>query len=111
MSMQCDCSIDTDYCRADFVSKVIRKARKPHKCIECFGEIKPGDQYEYVTGMWEGTIDEFKTCMPCLRIRKDFCSNGWLYGGLREAIYECLGFDYVNGLIASWAEDDDEEEE
>jgi hypothetical protein len=35
-----------------------------------------------------------------MRIRDDFCRCGFVFGGLVEAIWRCLGFDYVSGREA-----------
>lgn len=43
----------------------MRIARKPHRCDECGGEIIPGQQYEYVSGMWDSYVQDFKTCPAC----------------------------------------------
>ena len=51
------------------------KARKPHKCCECKKEINIVDFYENVKGKWNGSFDEFKTCMRCVAIRSDYISS------------------------------------
>src|SRR5262245_32137550 len=58
------------------------RAKKPQKCCECKETINPGDQYEVVSGKWEGEWSSFKTCAPCADIRKTFCCEGWAYGFL-----------------------------
>jgi len=45
-------------------------ARKPHRCCECGTQIAKGEQYESVSGMWDGRFDRSKTCIPCMEIRK-----------------------------------------
>ena len=65
------------------VNKTERRiARKPHRCCECGEEINPGDQYEYVRGIWGDGWFTFKTCRACAEIRQDFMSCGWTYGQL-----------------------------
>lgn len=91
--MTCDCSIDVDYSPDFFVSNIVT-ARTTHKCCECQDEIRPREQYEKVTGKWEGELDTFHTCQPCKRIRDDYCCGGYEFGGLWEALHECLGIDY-----------------
>jgi len=92
----CDCSVfDYDYDTMDFSETKIVKARKAHKCCECREEIKPGEQYEHAKGVYDGSWSSWKTCITCTRIRRDYCPNGWLYEGLEETIYECLGFWYT----------------
>jgi hypothetical protein len=51
-----------DYDPPEFYWKRIRRARKQHKCEECCGYIMPGEQYECVTGKWDG---EVSICGEC----------------------------------------------
>lgn len=91
--MMCDCSCDHDYNTRPQVCRVrTRRARVPHVCCECHEEIPQGARYEEVTGLWECGWDRFCTCLPCVGIRRDYCPNGWFYGGLGDQISECLGF-------------------
>lgn len=102
----CACICSWDYDPADVYNEKIQKARKKHTCCECGEAIQPGEKYQYAAGLWEGHWEHFKTCTPCLRIRKDVCCDGFIFGELREAIGEAYGFDYVTGDYG----DDDEEE-
>ena len=90
----CDCSV-TDYDPNMIHNEEIRTARQVHICGECGDPIQRGERYEHVRAM---TVDRWwftaKTCLICRKIRSDYCPNGFLYGGLGEAIWECLGFDY-----------------
>jgi hypothetical protein len=94
-----DCCIDTgDDGEAPSLHVVeMRKAQKEHICCECHEPIHPGDTYERVVGVWDGKFDHFKTCAICKKIREDYCCS-WLYGGLREALWEVLGFDYTGKI-------------
>lgn len=94
--MNCNCSIDVESYPEFSITKVIT-ARKAHKCCECHKEINPGEKYEMVVGKWEGEMSRFKTCIPCSSIRKDYCPDGYEFGALQEALWECLGFDYITG--------------
>ena len=60
--------------------------------------IKPGDEYQYVIGKWDGSFDTFKTCGVCLKIRRDFapCAP---FGCLNEEMWECHGVDIITGRI------------
>ena len=42
--------------------------------------------------------------MACYLIRDHYCASGYVFGGLRETISDCLGFDYLD------PDDDDDEE-
>jgi hypothetical protein len=76
----------------------IRKARKKHKCCECYTNIEKGSQYEYISGVWDGVPDSFKTCLTCsgLRVSAIFKADEYGYqdesypsfGGLLEWICE-----------------------
>jgi len=72
-----------------FTERLI-KARKEHKCCECHEVIKVGDIYELAKGRWDGDWRSYHTCLRCSRIRQDFMSCGWIYGGLWEALRESL---------------------
>jgi len=104
MSFACDCSCDVDD-YPEFYVEEYPVARKEHKCCECGEMIKKGQKYQKAIGKWDGDFDTYKTCMTCLKIREAYCPNGSYFGGLAEAISDCLGFDYRDGDI-----DEDEEE-
>lgn len=61
MTADCYC----DYDSPSFYSQVMRKARKRHRCDECRGEIIPGQKYEHASGLWDGDLLDFKTCLSC----------------------------------------------
>lgn len=101
MTFACDCSVDHDLDTEMFRERVI-KARKQHTCCECGDVIASGSLHELATGKCDGDFFSVRTCLPCSRIRADYCPGGWIYGELRERLHECLGFDYIDG------EDDEE---
>lgn len=74
----------------EFYSEAIRKARKPYKCCECGNPIAVGDQYERVSGKYDGEIFSERTCLPCVEIRKAFACGGWVCGELWESIRDQL---------------------
>ena len=76
-----------------------RRAKKPHDCVECSRRIEPGEIYEHVWGIWEGTAETFHTCAECWEVRQDLredMPSGHVYdeetscalafGNLREAL-------------------------
>jgi hypothetical protein len=68
-----DCNVcigGDDYEPWDFYDQRIVKARKPHKCCECYREIAAGSEYECITGKCDGYIDRYKTCLDCMNIRR-----------------------------------------
>lgn len=65
-----------------FYVTATKTARKNHICCECKEAIRPGDNYENITGRWD-EIETFKTCLPCVAIREAFsCDGTWLFGSL-----------------------------
>jgi len=62
-------------------------AQKRHRCIECAGDIEPGERYERVKGFWEGEWESSATCMPCTRMRRDLCPCAPI-GCLLDEIYQ-----------------------
>lgn len=49
-----------------------RKARRDHKCAECFNGISKGDQYEYYSALYDGAWFNSKTCKSCVALREAF---------------------------------------
>ncbi len=114
MSLDCYCDYDTP----EFYRKAIRTARKPHKCEECAGLILPKEQYEYVSGMYDGHIFIAKTCSRCVDLRTWVKNNlpcvCWAHGNLhddlsenvREATYRAseetagLRFGFLRRMVA-----------
>jgi hypothetical protein len=95
VSAECVCACGDDYDMPEVYRESFHIARKTHICCECDGEIKPGEKYHRAEGVWAGEWQTYKTCLPCHRIREDFCKDGWGFGELQDVIWECLGFNYV----------------
>ena len=77
--MDCSCSISIDHDgELSCFKEKIRTARKKHRCGECFGDITPGEQYEYVSGIWDGEPIVYKTCLDCKSLR-DVFFDSWTY--------------------------------
>lgn len=53
----------------DFQVSTMVKARKQHTCCECGGSIEPEQQYRLVSGSWDGCMDSYKQCLPCVDAR------------------------------------------
>jgi hypothetical protein len=64
--MDCSC----DYEMPSFYNSTIRRARKLYRCDECPGEIRPREQYEFVSGKWDGYVGTYRTCERCVEIRQ-----------------------------------------
>lgn len=107
-SETCSCNCSCDYDPNRVWRRDERKARKEHVCEECNEVIEVGARYAYTTYLpydgppWQVYI----CCLPCEAIKDEWADCCYI-GGLREAIWECLGLDYVTGETI----DDDEEEE
>ena len=82
----------------DFSRSSAHKAKKPHKCFLCGGEIVIGEKYERYTGKYDG--DFFDQCFHenCLSILDKFCRDtqdneyqqDWVVDWLYERVcYDC----------------------
>lgn len=61
-----------------------QKARKQHRCSECYRMIESGEQYLYEATYFDSEFRAYKTCAHCLVVRNwllDNCS-GFVYGDL-----------------------------
>ena len=88
--MECSCNISIDHDGgADCCHEKIRKARKRHRCCECYRDILPGEYYEYVSGIWDGTPDDYKTCLDCKSV-KDAFFDSYIFTNLWEDFYESM---------------------
>ncbi|MEG0634857.1 MAG: hypothetical protein RR517_20200 [Pseudomonas sp.] len=80
---------------SDFQATSEPVARKPHTYCECGGNIGPGHKYQLVAGSWEGEMDSYRTCMPCVRVR-DWATNQpeWCGDGEHLFYFEMLEGDF-----------------
>lgn len=76
----------------------IKRARKPHKCIECKRVIPRGAPYRYETALIAARWYQYHTCMICASIRDDRFACGWTWGELWADLCECLG----GGFAEPW---------
>ena len=58
-----------------------------HKCCECNREILHGEQYEYISGIWDGEPASYKTCLDCKSLRDVFFDN-WTYTNIWDDFYD-----------------------
>lgn len=92
MGYDCSCAYDAP----SFYECRIVTARKRHQCEECTGTILTGERYEYVSGLWDGYFNYYKTCERCIDIRQWTKNNVpclcWAHGNMiedcREAVEE-----------------------
>lgn len=59
----CDC--DCDYDPPSVFRENHVKARKPHKCSECYRVINIGETYRRIFGIWDGRPETFRWCAHC----------------------------------------------
>ena len=98
-----DCDLEMPVCYGEKV----RKARKPHRCGDCRGDIKIGERYLYISGIWEDKPASFSRCMDCNHIRcmikadteSDSCMA---LNGLRAWIEDCCS-DSLDDPWFKWA--------
>jgi hypothetical protein len=92
------CSCDCDYDANRVWSPRERRARQEHQCEECGCTIERGQRYYYASylGSDGPPWGEYKCCLPCHRIQRDYAPCCAL-GELREVIWECLGINIVTG--------------
>lgn len=98
MSYVCSCELEYDEDETvECYRDIIRKARKQHTCCECGEPIKPGQRYEYVSGIFGHEPFWQRTCLQCAQIWQDFF-DGRLFalnhrGCLSEKLWECRQID------------------
>jgi len=90
--MDCSCEIDIDHDGGpDVYTEKIVTARKKHICCECRRDIPPGEEYENVTGCWDGSWSTYKTCIDCKSMRDTFF-NAWHYTAIWETFRDEFGY-------------------
>lgn len=86
MSSACYCDYGDD--RPTLYRAERRKARKQYRCYECHGHILPGEQYERVSTMYDGSFDVTRTCRLCLDARDYIEAHApcfcWLHGSMLD---------------------------
>ena len=43
-------------------------AKTSHRCVECWGTIQRGEQYEYTAQIYDGGFGTYKLCLPCVDV-------------------------------------------
>lgn len=101
MSCEDTCiSVGDDGSGPEFYREATRRAAKPHKCDECGDTITVGQSHQYVSGKWEGDFTVYRTCLPCVEIRKVFCCDGFCLSMLWEDMAEQVfdGWDEMKAV-------------
>ncbi|HNC59759.1 MAG TPA: hypothetical protein PLP33_30335 [Leptospiraceae bacterium] len=73
-------SYDTEYFKLE--REETRKARKAHRCSECYRQILPGETYNWFTGYIDGGFDVYKTCQHC-QVAKEWLNK------------QCSGYNFT----------------
>jgi hypothetical protein len=89
----CSCDVDG---HLEFSTTTTPRARKAHRCDECWETIAPGDTYERTAGKWEGSMFVNTICLTCAAWGDAFAKEqrrvcgctGWVLGQLWDAIEE-----------------------
>lgn len=84
----------------------VRTARKSHRCCECDEPILAGERYHFLSGVWEGQGESFRSHVHCNELRQ------WMHREheRREDAYDiaaraCNRATGVDWLPAKWAFD------
>ncbi len=109
------CFIDNTEGTWDAYTIVRPRARVAHRCDECRRVIDPGEHYEKITALWEGSWQTYKTCHHCERARQwlKIVCGGHLTLGVYEDLREHL-FEYpswwlrmaISGMENKWTTKD-----
>ena len=95
----CGCSCDIDFGLRVVHARTVT-TRKAWTCVECGERLPIGTEVRMET-LLDASVERFcrpaVTCVPCARLRDDYCGKCFLIGTLRELISQNEGFDYVTG--------------
>lgn len=81
-------------------------ARKEHKCCECRQLILPKERYQYISGVWCGEFDHYKTCGFCAQLRADLSKHLKEAGGTWDdgIAFGELGYHCNESAPSEWAD-------
>ena len=66
----------SDCTMPDCYNATVRKARKAHECSDCRGQIRAGERYHYISGIWDGEPQDYKRCADCEHMRCEVGNSG-----------------------------------
>lgn len=89
----------------------MRRARKAHQCYECGAAIPAGVSYQFVSTLYDGHWDSYRTCLACVEIHRAMsaCDRDGGAAGFRclgilwEDIREYVFPDLTTGCLARCA--------
>lgn len=67
--------------------RVVKRARKEHRCVMCVQKISVGESYRTVSSVFEGEFSYDKVCEACYEISREFeyhIIDGGLWTSMRE---------------------------
>ena len=77
-----NCCVDAP---ADVYVETWAKARKEHRCCECYSVIPKCEEYQRVTMLYDGRWYHYKTCEKCADLRESLSDIDCPYfEGLKE---------------------------
>ncbi len=78
------CGVDYDEPR--FYSERVVRARKQHRCCDCYRRIAPGTEYMRCSGMWDVYVSTHHRCLDCVELAEAVAALGcsWAFGNLHE---------------------------
>lgn len=91
----CDCDYDS-YDAPEFYNVwTVKRARKEHRCDECYGPIFVGESHEKAAGKFDGAIFDHNECACCQEIRQWAvismpCFCAYEHGSLIERVKEMV---------------------
>ena len=88
----CSCILGSEGETASCSKTVHPVARKAHICCECERQIEVGEQYQKVSGIWDGEPETYKTCSECAEIRDTLLCDSWCFGTLWEDVGEAMPY-------------------
>jgi len=71
------------------LSSIMPRARKQHKCGECYRIIQPGEIYLLEKELYDKHITTCKTCIDCKSVR-DNLINSFYWGQVWELVENCI---------------------
>ncbi len=90
--IECTIEVEGDGYVEAIEGSMIKEARKEYVCIECRRKIKPGTNFKYLKGRWEGKVEDYITCVDCESVRDAlFCMS--TYHTLWDDVFEHMNED------------------
>lgn len=83
-------------------SEATRKARKNHHCTNCGGDILAGSKYSHIKGFWVDEWKDFKICVNCDSIIRNFKLMDEHLNDDEGPALECGGIsEFLGGFMCS----------